>query len=141
MPIDAAAIEKRAREIEARLKAATPGPWRQMAPLSTWIESEHCCGRGPIHVADVRGWGHLTGRGDGAHAMDEAPAMIIQNANGAFIANAPDDISFLLAALRSQREEVVRECIKIVAGFGFDDVVRAITKKFPAHTAKDSANG
>ncbi len=47
-----------------------------------------------MHVADVRGWGHLTG--SGSLALAEHQAVAIQNANARLIAAAPE----LLASLR-----------------------------------------
>ncbi len=49
-----------------------------------------------MHVADVRGWGHLTGRGGGC-AFSDDKAIAIQEANARLIAAAPD----LLAAIKS----------------------------------------
>lgn len=42
-----------------------------------------------MHVADVRGWGRLTGTGGGL-ALSEGQAMAIQAANANLIAAAPD---------------------------------------------------
>jgi hypothetical protein len=66
---------------------ATPGPWTY-DPRSGWIISEDCCHRGIFHVADIRGWGHLTGHGHGAHAMSFADAKAIQDANARLICAA-----------------------------------------------------
>jgi hypothetical protein len=49
-----------------------------------------------MHVAEVRGWGHLTGRGGGC-AFPEDKAIAIQAANARLIAAAPD----LLRELKS----------------------------------------
>lgn len=67
----------------------TPGPWTYDR-RSGWITSEHCCQRGPIHVADIRGWGHLTGGGRGAHGMSAAEAKAVQDANAQIIIAATD---------------------------------------------------
>lgn len=67
----------------------TPGPWTY-DDKSGWVVSDNCCQRGPMHVADIRGWGHLTGQGHGAHAMKWDEAVVIQKANAAVIASAPD---------------------------------------------------
>lgn len=102
--------DDRLAEIAARANAAVPGPWQQLKELPTWIDAPNHCERGALHICDVRGWGHLTGKGHGAHGMEEKPAMAIQDANGAFIAHAREDIPALLAhiralALRANREE------------------------------------
>lgn len=41
-----------------------------------------------MHIADVRGWGHLTGQG--ACALKQDAAVVIQTANADLIAAAPD---------------------------------------------------
>lgn len=68
-----------------------------MSPaIGTWISTEDDpYGHGPMHIADVRGWGHLTRRGGGC-AFTEDKAVAIQNANARLIAAAPD----MLAALK-----------------------------------------
>lgn len=58
---------------------------------------------GPMHICDIRGWGHLTGRGHGAHAMDEASGIAVQEANSDFIKHAREDIPALLAEIRRLR--------------------------------------
>lgn len=67
----------------------TPGPWTY-DDKSGWISSNACCHRGKMHVADIRGWGHLTGKGHGAHGMAFSEAKVIQDANGAAIIAVPD---------------------------------------------------
>lgn len=52
----------------------TPGPWTY-DPKSGWISADKCCHRHPMHVADIRGWGHLTGKGQ-AHGMDWDDAIL-----------------------------------------------------------------
>lgn len=68
------------------------GKWTKGAveydPKSGWILSTGCCDRGPMHIADIRGWGHLTGKGHGAHGMNWDDAKAIQDANAALIAEA-----------------------------------------------------
>lgn len=41
-------------------------------------------------VAEIRGWGHLTGKGIGSLGLSEAEAVEIQNANGRLIVAAPE---------------------------------------------------
>lgn len=77
----------------------TPGPWEVLKPVTTWIQTAgNPYGRGSMHIADVRGWGHLTGRGGGC-AFGEDKAVAIQEANAKLIAAAPE----LLAALTAIR--------------------------------------
>lgn len=79
----------------------TPGPWKAVEGVGYVFTEGEPYGRGVMHVAQVRGWGHLTGRGGGC-AFDEDKAIAIQEANARLIAAAPD----LLAACR----EFVRKC-------------------------------
>ncbi len=59
----------------------TPGPWK---------DDEMACYvfAGNMMVCQIRGWGHLTGRG--ALNLPEDKAIEIQKANGRLIAAAPD---------------------------------------------------
>lgn len=67
----------------------TPGPWNVLEPVGTWISTTgDPYGHGRMHVADVRGWGHLTG--SGSCALAEDAAIAIQAANANLIAAAPD---------------------------------------------------
>lgn len=74
----------------------TPGPWVvPSSSCSTWISTDgDPYGHGRMHVADARGWGHLTGQG--ACGFDSNKAAEIQDANARLIAAAPD----MLKALR-----------------------------------------
>lgn len=70
----------------------TKGPWNVSR---TMIFAENPYGKDDMHIADVRGWGHLTGKGGGCGFPDKK-AEQIQDANAALIAAAPD----LLEALK-----------------------------------------
>jgi hypothetical protein len=60
----------------------TPGPWRaDDFGLIVW-------GPDNFHVADIRGWGRLTG--ESAMRLPAAEAQAIQEANAHLIAAAPD---------------------------------------------------
>lgn len=52
-----------------------------------------------MRICDMRGWGHLTGKGGGL-ALSEEKAIAIQEANARLIAAAPD----LLEAVKSLRD-------------------------------------
>ena len=95
--------------IRKRAEAAHPGPWTHGDP-ETWIWGPSEKG-GITHVADIRGWGYLTGRGDGGLRLGEDEAFARQKATGAFIAHARTDVPALLdevARLREQHEIVAR---------------------------------
>jgi len=69
-----------------------PGPW-QVGYRGTTV-----MGASPnAKVCDIRGWGYLTGKGDGALGLTEDEAVAVQSANAALIAAAPD----LLVQLKS----------------------------------------
>jgi hypothetical protein len=65
----------------------TPGPW-EYQEATGWIVAPNPYGKGSMHIADVRGWGHLTGHGHGACGMSEEQAVAIQEANGRLLASA-----------------------------------------------------
>lgn len=91
---------------DERLKVcegATPGPWMDLGGDANMIYTVGSpYGHGQMHVADVRGWGHLTGRG--ACAMEEAPALEIQRANAEVILLSRTALPLLLAAVREEVE-------------------------------------
>lgn len=66
--------------------AATPGPWVSNEPYSPMVTAENPYGKGLMHIADIRGWGHLTGKG--ACALTDEKASEIQAANSEFIVSA-----------------------------------------------------
>lgn len=94
-------------EIMARLDGVTPGLWLEDG-YGDMIWAENPYGKGKMWVVDVRGWGHLTGRGDGGCAMPDEQAMAIQHANAQFIAHARTDIPDLYAENSSLRAELLR---------------------------------
>jgi hypothetical protein len=80
--------------------AHTPTPWRIDSHFNS-IYADNVP-KGPMRVADIRGWGYLTGKGDGALGLDYDAAFEIQKANAAFIVksvNAMPDVEFLLDRL------------------------------------------
>ena len=90
--------------VRARAEAAHPGPWTHGNPTSwIWGPSEK---GGVTHVADIRGWGYLTGHGHGALALSQEEALARQAATGAFIAHARTDIPALLDEVERLREDL-----------------------------------
>ncbi len=88
--------------IRAREQAATPGPWEadESAP---WVWSK--ASDNWMRIADMRGWGQLTGKGGGLGLSDEV-AEAIQNANAEFIAHAREDIPALLSHIEEQDKRI-----------------------------------
>jgi len=75
----------------------TPGPWKVgYRALDIWAPSEK---GGEAKIFDVRGWGYLTGKGDGALGLTEDQAIAIQTANANIAAAAPDLLAAYKAAL------------------------------------------
>lgn len=102
---------QRIQEIKARADAAYPGEWRGTDGYSDQVLSIGNDGLVDRHICDIRGWGHLTGRGSGAlHMTDEAAGKQMQN-DAEFIAHARQDIPWLIeqleAALKKQQPMLV----------------------------------
>lgn len=76
----------------------TSTPWRVDEP-GLWIVADNVP-KGPMHVADVRGWGYLTGAGYGALGLKSGDALAIQRANAAFIVRAVNAHNALVDALK-----------------------------------------
>lgn len=74
----------------------TPGPWTADNFGMKVFTSGDPYGHGAMNVADVRGWGHLTG--GGACKFNEVKAAGIQLANARLIAAAPALLEELVAA-------------------------------------------
>lgn len=81
----------------------TPGKWKYYN-RGAQVFSDNPYGRGPMLVADVRGWGHLTGTGCGACKMHPEDAEDIQNANGRLIAAAPRMLEIIKQVARTQAQ-------------------------------------
>ena len=68
------------------MSSFTPGPWES--------ETEYECAvyahNHQMKIADIRGWGYLTGKGQGGLGLSSAEASKIQNANARLIAAAPE---------------------------------------------------
>ena len=87
------------------LARATKGPW-EARNSTLWVMACDMC------VAQMRGWGYLTGRGGDGPKLSEADAINIQKANLALITQAPAMAETLLAmqaeleAERAAREKL-----------------------------------
>lgn len=94
------APDPRLDEIQARLSAATPGPWKAQN-----LEQEH--GHGGIFWVSVDRPDEIKTVAE-VDANDDGVEAIWRFADAEFIANAPADIAFLLAELRKAREALGR---------------------------------
>lgn len=74
----------------------TPGPWRVGYEFRD-IGCENAKIGGYTKLFDVRGWGYLTGHGDGGLGLSAEDGYEVQKANARLAAAAPD----LLDALKS----------------------------------------
>ena len=65
-----------------------PGPWKVgYRAMDVVAPSKK---GGDAKVCDIRGWGYLTGKGEGALGLSDREGYAIQRANAALIAAAPD---------------------------------------------------
>lgn len=73
----------------------TPGPWK--------AETEYECAvyahNNQMKIADIRGYGYLTGKGLGGIGLPDEEAKKIQDANARLIAAAPELFEHLQTAL------------------------------------------
>lgn len=77
-----------------------PGDWHYQ---SGWVWGKSLKG-GDNHVADIRGWGYLTGGGCGALGMSAEKAEVAQKAWGDLICAAVNALPALLAENERLRE-------------------------------------
>jgi hypothetical protein len=104
--------------------------------IPTWISTEgDPYGSGPMHVADVRGWGHLTGLG--ACNFTAGKAETIQNANAQRIVLAWNCHDELLAACEAQ--ERVEAHIVACAACAEESCAEAIRLNVEAVTLRRAA--
>lgn len=62
--------------------------------------------KGSPRVADMRGWGYLTGKGHGALGLPETEAIAAQKANAAFIVKAVNSHEALVHRLNQVRGDL-----------------------------------
>lgn len=87
--------------LERLLAEATERPWTAGNHWPAgWIMAEGVK-KGPMHVAEMRGWGYLTGRGHGALGLTSLEAARIQDANAALIVEAINALPSLISRIRS----------------------------------------
>jgi hypothetical protein len=96
------AVLLRVRELTAN---ATPGEWEMDPNCSTmiWTKGDPY-NHGRMRIADIRGWGHLTGVG--ACHFEQDTAVEIQEANGALIAESRTLLPRLAEALERALEVI-----------------------------------
>lgn len=78
---------------------STPRPWKLNEHCKTmiWTEGDPY-GHGQMRIADIRGWGHLTGQGACRFSEDKAAA--IQDANAELIVRSVNSHQALIEALK-----------------------------------------
>jgi hypothetical protein len=67
----------------------TPGPWR-VSEYECAVFADNPYGKDLMRIADVRGWGHLTGKAEGGCKFSDKKAGGIQDSNALLIAAAPE---------------------------------------------------
>lgn len=95
----------RLQEIEERLKAATPGFWK-CRPRSCQFYPEH--GGKDIDQESAIKYGHEWSLGAEVDGPSDVSRGSFTVADAWFIANAPADISYLLNALKEEREKLAK---------------------------------
>jgi hypothetical protein len=96
--------DERLEELEAdlaRASALAPLPWKNDQP-ELWVQSAPTTDGRSMHVADIRGWGHLTGRGGGM-ALEDDVAFQHQKDWAALIVSAVNALPALIAELKALR--------------------------------------
>lgn len=92
--------------LEKAQKHLAPGKW-SAHNYSTWINAPGLKGD-DTHVADVRGWGYLTGHGHGALKLGDDEALAQQAAWGELIVAAVNALPSCLDQLEQSQREVER---------------------------------
>ena len=113
------ATPSREEAIQARLDAATPGPWSTSGPdtIAQWgiYDSEWL-------VASAKAYDHDNAMSDKPGAR--GPGYINPDANAELIANAPSDLAYLLAENDDLRARIDKALdVEIFAGNVFEAVV------------------
>ena len=91
---------------DATVGAAFGGEWR-FDPINYTVYA-HDVPKGPARVADMRGWGYLTGGGHGALGLSETEAWAIQKANASLICVAVNHYR----AVRPARDALLEQAIE-----------------------------
>lgn len=106
----------RLREIAEKAKAGlADGAWTR-DPRTYWIWAPSLKG-GHAHIADIRGWGYLTGGGHGALGMSEEDAIEAQTAWGEHIATFGPDLVLSLLADRARMEKALADARQTIIAF------------------------
>lgn len=80
----------------------TPTPWATELGFGSArvVATDH---KGTFPICDIRGWGHLTGKGHGALGLSHDEGVAIQEANAALIVKAVNSHDALVKALQKVR--------------------------------------
>jgi hypothetical protein len=94
----------------------TPTPWRKDEyALSIYADNVP---KGPMRVADLRGWGYLTGKGHGALGLSRDEGIAVQEANATFIVKAVNNHDALVKALEKISQQMTMG--ELIAEYGED---------------------
>lgn len=132
--IDLEALREAAEKATEGLR---DGVWKTCG-TANWIYG-HSLKGGDTHIADVRGWGYLTGGGHGALGLSGEEGARIQDQRGRFIAAAnPAAILELISEL-----EAARECLSRIERMRVtpDDKINRATLIAAIHLARREVKG
>ena len=101
-------------KIREMLAGITQGEWEvDKYGGNVWAKDDGR-GKGKMHIAEMRGWGHLTGQGLGACGLGEEVAVKEQNANAAFVASAPAIVRWLVQQLGIESGLRIEADLKVI---------------------------
>lgn len=107
----------RLEEISARLKAATPGPWKPTSDLPSWA------------VASESVMTDVVATVNRAYRVPHRRNLGCRLEDAEFIAHAPEDISYLIAALKEALSALEKVSFGDLPNNVFaDDVLQKIKK-------------
>ena len=113
------------------LDGVTDGPWAT-ADITDWIMA------GQMHVAQVRGWGWLTGYGSNGPRLSDEEAIAVQKANARFIAYAREAMPALSAERDALTDTVtsLREQVETIAAHRDEVAAKASNAELTAEVKR-----
>lgn len=101
-----------------------PTPWR-VCPDALHIYADNVP-KGPARIADLRGWGYLTGKGHGALGLTHDEGTAVQKANADFIVKAVNSHDHLIKALEASCGYLLNAKIDLETGCTKATAIRTI---------------